>query len=138
MHLFQPSRFDQMSDLEEDQGCNTLICSVQLTHANSQQQCAILETCFHLPHICARVSEAVAKLRSAHRDAITAAGTPGTADAVAVRVNAEWCLAEVRNALLDAEAYEAEIQAALPIEPTPEPTGRLVMPNISQINFSAP
>ena len=85
-----------------------------------------------------RVSEAVAKLRSAHRDAIMAAGTPGTADAVAVRVNAEACLAEVRNALLDAEAYEAEIQAALPIEPTPEPTGRLVMPNISQINFSAP
>lgn len=36
-----------------------------------------------------RVSEAVAKLRSARRDAITAAGTPGNADAVAV----EACLA---------------------------------------------
>ncbi len=85
-----------------------------------------------------RVSEAIAKLRSARRDAITAAGTPGNADAVAVRVDAEACLAEVRTALLDAEAYEAEMQAALPIEPTPEPTGRLIMPNISQINLSAP
>ena len=39
---------------------------------------------------------------------------------------------------MNAEAYEAEVRAALPIEPTLEPTGRLIMPNISQINLSAP
>jgi len=51
-----------------------------------------------------------------------------------VRENAQAHLAELKTALLDAEAYEAEVRAALPIEPT----GRLIMPNISQINLSAP
>ena len=85
-----------------------------------------------------RVSEAKAKLGSARRNAITAAGKSSHSDAVAVRVNTQAYLADVRTALLDAAAYEAELRAALPIEPNPEPTGRFIMSNISQINLSAP
>jgi len=85
-----------------------------------------------------RVLKAGLEFEPARRTAIAAAGERRHADAVAVRENAHAHLADFKTALRDAEAYEAELRAALPIEPTPEPTGRLIMPNISQINLWAP